>query len=98
MITQPKDYSIQKEIEFEFNQKVTEVCSVALHSKKEEDTWYIDSGCTRQMTSDEINFIKLKKENNVGVSFGNDVTAKTIGKGTMNIIGKAKAQNVLYVE
>ena len=43
-------------------------------------------------------FIKLKKEKSEDVYFGNDGTAKIMGKGTVTLKGNATMQNVLYVE
>jgi hypothetical protein len=51
------------------------------------------------MTGDKNRFITLKKERDGPVSFGNDNSAKIIGKGTVKIGSKdAKGKNVLLVE
>jgi hypothetical protein len=51
------------------------------------------------MTSDKGRFITLRKERDGPVSFGNDDSAKIIGKGTIRIGNKnTKALNVLLVE
>jgi hypothetical protein len=51
------------------------------------------------MTGDRDKFLTLRKERNGSVSFGNDDSAKIIGKGTVQIGNKnEKAENVLLVE
>jgi hypothetical protein len=51
------------------------------------------------MTSDKYRFLTLIKERDGSVSFGNDDSAKIIGKGTIRIGNKnTKAENVLLVE
>ena len=51
------------------------------------------------MTGDRDMFITLRKERYGSISFGNDDSAKIIGKGTVRIENKnTKAENVLLVE
>jgi hypothetical protein len=51
------------------------------------------------MTGDEDRFITLEKEIDGSVSFGNDNSAKIIGKCIVNLGSKdAMAENVLLVE
>ena len=50
------------------------------------------------MTSDKRKLISLTKGKSGDVSFGNDGTARIIGKGTVALKGRAKAENVLYVQ
>lgn len=51
------------------------------------------------MIEDQNKFIKLKEEDGYKVIFGNKVSTRIDGKGTINIDnGKNKAHNVLYVE
>jgi hypothetical protein len=51
------------------------------------------------MTCDRDMFLTLRKERDGPVSFGNDDSAKIIGKGTVRIRNKnTKAENVLLVE
>lgn len=51
----------------------------------------------KDMIGDKNKFIKLKKEKNGDVSFGNYGIDKIVGKGTSSLKGNEKAQNVLYV-
>jgi hypothetical protein len=54
---------------------------------------------TKHMTWDRDKFLTLIKERDVSISFGNDDSTKTIGKGTVIIGNKnRKAENVLLVE
>jgi hypothetical protein len=65
---------------------------------KEEDEWYIDSGCSSHMTRDQDKFISLKRKGG-NVSFGYDSSAKIIGKCVVYIGSKnVKEKNVLLVE
>ena len=73
-------------------------CKVALYAKNKKCQWYIDSGCSKHMTRDKIKFLKLTKEKG-SVTFGDNVSAKILGKGTITLGNKKnKAENVLLVE
>jgi hypothetical protein len=51
------------------------------------------------MTSERNRFLTLKKERDESVSFGNDNSARIIGRGTVKNGSKyAKAENILLVE
>jgi hypothetical protein len=56
-----------------------------MHAQNKESYWYIDSGFSRHMTSDKNNFLKLKRERGRSVSFGDNKSAKIIGKGKVNL-------------
>jgi hypothetical protein len=77
-----------------------EECTVALQAKQKKHGWYVDSECSKHMTSDKDKFLTLRKEKKNGsVSFGNDNSSKIIGEDTVQIGNKnEKAQNVLLVE
>jgi hypothetical protein len=65
---------------------------------KEEDEWYIDSGCSSHMTGDQDKFISLKRKGG-NVAFGDDSSAKILGEGVVELGRKnVKAKNVLLVE
>jgi hypothetical protein len=54
---------------------------------------------SKHMIGDRDRFLTLRKERDGSVSFGNDDSAKIIGKGTIRIGNKnTKAENVLLVE
>ena len=56
-----------------------EECTVSLQAKQKKHGWYVDSGCSKHMTSDRGKFLTLQKEINGSVSFGNDNSTKIIG-------------------
>jgi hypothetical protein len=77
-----------------------EYCRIALTAEecKEEDEWYIDSGCSSHMTRDQDKFISLKRKGG-NVAFGDDSSAKILGEGVVELGRKnVKAKNVLLVE
>jgi hypothetical protein len=49
---------------------------------KEEDEWYIDSGCSSHMTGDQYKFISLKRKGG-NVAFRDDSSAKILGEGVV---------------
>jgi hypothetical protein len=89
---------IEKHIDVNNNTKVWkkkqershhEECDLAMHAHDKESYWYIDSGCSRHMTSDENKFLKLKREKGGNVSCGDNKSTKIIGKGKV-ILGSQK--------
>jgi hypothetical protein len=77
-----------------------ENCRIALTIEecKEEDEWYIDSGCSSHMIGDQDKFIILKRKGG-NVAFGDDSSAKILGKGVVELGRKnVKEKNVLLVE
>jgi hypothetical protein len=65
---------------------------------KEEDEWYIDSGCSSHMSGDQDKFISLKRKGG-NVAFGDELSAKILGEGVVELARKnVKAKNVLLVE
>ena len=76
-----------------------EECGFALQAQNKRNQWYIDSGCSKHMTGDRNMFITLKKEKKGSVTFGNDNSAKIIGKGIVRLGRKdTMAENVLLIE
>jgi hypothetical protein len=74
-------------------------CSISLQAQSKKVIGTIDNGCSNHMTGDKDNFLTLKKERDGSVSFGNDNSAKIIGKGIVNLGSKdAMVENVLLVE
>jgi hypothetical protein len=81
------------------DQYSNEECTIALQDKQKKHDWYVESGCSKHMIGDRDKFLTLQKERDRSVSFGNDDSAKIIGKGTVRIGNKnEKAENVLLVE
>jgi hypothetical protein len=67
--------------------------------RRKKHGWYVDSGCSKHMTSDKDMFLTLRKERYGSISFRNDDSTKIIGKGTIKIGNKnTKVENVLLVE
>jgi hypothetical protein len=62
------------------DQYSNEECKVALQAKQKKRGWYVDSGCSKHMTSDRDKFLTLREEIDGLVSFGNDDSSKIIGK------------------
>jgi hypothetical protein len=61
--------------------------------------WYIDNGCSKHMTGDQDKFLGMKRKEKGSVTFGDNVSAKILGKGTVNLgNNKAKEENLLLVE
>jgi hypothetical protein len=74
-------------------------CSLALQAQHKKCDWYVDNGCSKNMTGDKNKFLTLKKEKYGSISFGNNHSAKIIGRGIVNLGNKdAMAGNVLLVE
>ena len=75
-----------------------ENCNVALQAEHK-IKWIIDSGCSKHMTGSKHLFIKLDKGKEGSVTFGNDQTARIIGRGTVCLNSKKNlAENVLLIE
>ena len=70
---------------------------IALCATKNKKLWHLESGCSKHMTSDPRKFITLK-DNKGKVTFGDSLSSKIIGKGTVVVNNKIKAENVLLVE
>ena len=76
-----------------------EECGLALQAQSRNSQWYIDSGCSKHMTGDKHRFVKLKKEKEGSITFGNNNSTKIIGKDTINLgSNDLVAENVLLVE
>jgi hypothetical protein len=73
--------------------------SLAQQAQRIISDWYVENGCSKHMIGDKNRFISLKKERYGSILFGNDNSAKIIGKGTIKLGSKdVKAKNVLLVE
>ena len=51
------------------------------------NSWYFDSGCSRHMTGDKDNLVDYKPLSEGLVTFGDGVTVKVLGRGTLNVDG-----------
>jgi hypothetical protein len=52
---------------------------------KEEDEWFIDSGCSSNMTGDQRKFVILKKKGG-NVSFGDDSSVGQLRGGGESVV------------
>jgi hypothetical protein len=71
-------------------------CLIALKTQDEKDLRYVDSGCSKHMTSNKNKFLDLKKQKGK-ITFGDNASSNILRKGTMSL-GKEKARNVLLVD
>jgi hypothetical protein len=63
-----------------------------MYAKKKGCQWYVDNGCSKHMTGDQSKFLKLTKKEKGKVTFGDNVSAKILGKCTVSLgNNKAKA-------
>lgn len=88
------------EIDYETNE-IEATCNVALTalSARKEDTWYIDSGCSRHMCGNRHWFSNLNESGVSGaVTFGDGRKASIKGKGSIKSQDLACLNNVLFVE
>ena len=69
---------------------------ISLCAREKQDLWNIDIGCSKHMRGDPTKFIKLK-DNKGRVTFGDNMSSKIIGKGTIVINSNIKEENVLLV-
>ena len=67
-------------------------------STKRKQPWYLDSGCSRHMTSDESLFQKLDRKKSGNVSFGDNSKGVIRGIGIMGNNSHTQIKNVLLVE
>jgi hypothetical protein len=79
--------------------KENDKCGLVLSSQRQQNPWYIDSGCSKQMTGYKGKFLSLSERKSGNVTFGNDALGKIKGKGMVSLSnGKGKARNVLLVD
>jgi hypothetical protein len=72
---------------------------ISLQSQNIKSEWYVDSGCSKNLTWDKDIFLTMRKENDGSVSFGNDNSTNIIGKGIVKLGRKYfMAENSLLVE
>ena len=73
-------------------------CSLALCATEKQNLWHMDSGCSKHMIGDPTKFLSLKRKQKGKATFGDNLSSKIMGKGTMAIRDKIKAENVLLVK
>ena len=60
--------------------------------------WYLDSGCSRHMTSDKTKFAKLELKNERLVTYGDNNKGRILGNGVISNESSFNIMNVLLVE
>ena len=58
-------------------------CSLALSATEKQNLWHMDSGCSKHMTCEPTKFLSLKRKQTGKVTFGDNLSSKIVGKGTM---------------
>ena len=66
--------------------------------RKKRNIWHVDIGCSKHIIGDPNKFISLKINKKGKVTFGDNISSKIFGKGTMDLRDKMKAENVLLVK
>src|SRR3954471_21782588 len=72
--------------------------SLGAKKKKQNMSWYLDSGCSRHMTGKRSMFQDLVLKSAREVKFGGDQKGKIIGSGTISISNSPSITNVLLVD
>ena len=100
-----KNYKIDPRVNYSprsakvWKNKENNKCGLVLFVQRKKDSWYIDSGCSKHMTSDKSKFLFLSESKSGNVTFGDDAPGKIKGKGMVGLSnGKGKAQDVLFVD
>ena len=76
----------------------SEKCTLALQADHKAK-WCVDSGCSKHMIRRKQIFVTLDEGKEGTVTFGNEQSARIIGRGTMCLNNKnIMAENVLLVE
>ena len=69
-----------------------------LQKSSKKNQWYLDSGCSKHMTSDLTKFTSLKLKVEGHVTYGDNNRGRIIGRGTVGTGSSTVIENVLYVE
>ncbi|XP_047335793.1 uncharacterized protein LOC124939357 [Impatiens glandulifera] len=67
---------------------------------KNDNEWYVDSGCSNHMTGDESIFYKIDKSDTTRITMGNGAVVKSNGRGTIAVDSKTSKlliHDVLFV-
>ncbi|XP_057744618.1 uncharacterized protein LOC130962415 [Arachis stenosperma] len=68
------------------------VAYVCLASKRKENMWYMDSGCSRHMTGKTTFFIKLDEYDGGLVTFGDDGKEKIVAVGKVGVTTRSSTK------
>jgi hypothetical protein len=82
-----------------WNKKEDSECGLVLASQRQNNPWYIGSGCSSHMKGDKSKFLSLKECKSGNLTFRNDAPGKIGGKGLLIICnGRTKFQYVLFFD
>ncbi|RVX02284.1 hypothetical protein CK203_028373 [Vitis vinifera] len=87
----------EESFEEENEKEVANMCFMAI-DELDEDKWFLDSGCSRQMTGDEFKFGFLTKRNGGYVTFGDNAKGRIIGQGNIGNDTSSLIESVLLVD
>ncbi|XP_059066419.1 uncharacterized protein LOC131857729 [Cryptomeria japonica] len=76
-----REWKVKKE---EKNVMKSLIVQVAFHAQDENDTWYVDSGCSSHMAGDKSNFLSLKENCKGTVRFGSNDIPTIVRKGSIS--------------
>ena len=65
-------------------------------SQGEQQSWYLDNGCSRHMTGDKELFVTLKTKEGGVVTFGDNGKGQIIGIDKVRLTPLTSLKNVLY--
>lgn len=66
---------------------------IVLKSKRKKSVWYIESGFSTHMQVIKF-FLSLQEEKDGTITFGNDGSAKVMGKGTVKLEARMPWKNM----
>ena len=69
-----------------------------LDKNSKEETWYLDSGCSRHMTGNAAHLKNYRRHHGGTVTFGDGKKSAVIGKGTLCVEGLPELKNVYHVD
>jgi hypothetical protein len=82
-----------------WKKKESDKCGLVLSAQRQNNPWYIDSGCSKHMMGEKGKFLSLSESKLGNITFGNDALGKIKGKGMVSLSnGKGKSQDVLLVD
>ena len=61
------------------------------------NSWYFDSGCSREMTGNRDILVNYRPLSEGSITFDDGVTARVLGRGTLNVDSFSRFKNVLHV-
>ena len=77
-----------------WKKKESDKCGLMLSAQRQNNPWYIDSGCSNHMTGDKGKCLSLSESKSRNVTFGNDAPGKIKGKGMVSLSNdKGKVQD-----